>query len=137
MKIKIVVAGHKSEKVFKEYETDLVQRISPYVKLSIMYVSKEEEFFKHLDADKIYLLDPSGKELNSNEFSSIFANCSNIAFLIGPHTGFSIKFKERVKDKVLPLSLSKLTFPHRLCKVILMEQIYRGFCILNNMPYAK
>ncbi len=138
MKITVITCGREKEKDFKEYEEDLKKRISPFAKLFLIYVTKEADFQKYIpiDSNFFYLLDAKGKEVDSNEFSKLLDK-SEITFLIGPPDGFSQTFKEKFKDSALPLSLSRLTFPHRLCKLILLEQIYRGFCIQKNLPYAK
>lgn len=79
-------------------------------------------------------LDVEGKELDSFEFSKIFDNGVNINFFIGGAYGFSKDFLQK-SDKVI--SLSKLTYAHKIAKVVLYEQIYRGLCIRNNHPYHK
>jgi len=137
VKIKIIACGREKEKDFKEYEEDLKRRISPFAKLSLVYVSKETEFHKHIPKDKFfYLLDVKGKEVDSYEFAK-FLDSSEVVFLVGPPDGFSKVFRDKVEDRATVISLSRLTFPHRLCKLILLEQIYRGFCIQKNLPYAK
>lgn len=137
MKIKIITCGREKEREFKDYENDLIKRISPYANVYLNYIVKEEEFCKYIKSgQKVYLLDSNGIELNSKAFSQILIG-DEITFFVGPHNGFSSRFKEEAKGKIFLLSLSKLTFPHRLCKLILLEQIYRGFCIQKNHPYAK
>ncbi len=137
MKISIVICGREKERDFREYEQDLLKRLSPYVKVSLSYISKEEQFFKHIDkSSRLYVLDVFGEEMNSLEFSRLLIE-EKTTFFIGQHTGFSTRFKEEISGKAKFLSLSKLTFPHRLCKIILLEQIYRGVCIQKGLPYAK
>lgn len=137
MKIKILTIGKIKEKDLLEYEEELKKRVSIFSELSDQVLEKEEDILKSLGKDeKLYILHISGKELTSKEFSELL-EYSKITFAIGPHNGFRDSFiKEATKRGVL-ISLSKLTFPHRLCKIILLEQIYRGFCIKNNLPYAK
>jgi len=79
-------------------------------------------------------LDVEGKVLDSFEFSKIFDNEVNINFFIGGAYGFNRDFLCK-SDKVI--SLSKLTYAHKIAKVVLYEQIYRGLCIRNNHPYHK
>ncbi len=79
-----------------------------------------------------------GKELSSTEFAefidSTLINNSNIVFIIGGSLGLSDEVKERSNFK---LSFSKMTFPHQLFRIILLEQIYRTFKINNNESYHK
>jgi len=79
-------------------------------------------------------LHPDGKLLDSFEFSTIFENNSNINFFIGGAYGFEKEFLKKC-DRVI--SLSPLTFSHKVAKVVLYEQIYRAFSIINNHPYHK
>ncbi len=137
MKIKLFTIGKIKEKDLLSYERELKKRISSFAELSDEVVEKEEHIFKKLNHDeRLILLDVSGKELSSSEFSRIL-DYPKIAFAIGSHEGFSKKTLQEAGKKGDIISLSKLTFPHRLCKIILIEQIYRGFCIKNNLPYAK
>ena len=89
--------------------------------------------------DYVFALDRLGKSLNSLEFSKKIKRLrvtgkSNITFIIGGSYGLS---KEVLKRADLRLSFSKMTFPHQLMKVILLEQIYRSFKIIKNEPYHK
>ncbi|DAB33973.1 MAG TPA: 23S rRNA (pseudouridine(1915)-N(3))-methyltransferase RlmH [Sulfurospirillum sp. UBA12182] len=79
-------------------------------------------------------LDVCGSECDSFEFSKIFDKEININFFIGGAYGFNEEFLKKT-DKVI--SLSKLTYAHKIAKVVLLEQIYRGLCIKNNHPYHK
>ena len=79
-------------------------------------------------------LHPDGKLLDSFEFSTIFENHSNINFFIGGAYGFEKEFLNKC-DRVI--SLSPLTFSHKVAKIALYEQIYRAFTIINNHPYHK
>ena len=80
----------------------------------------------------------AGDAVSSNEFSKIFENLmhqnTKICFLIGGSFGLSKELKF-VSNKVL--SASNFTFPHRLFRIILVEQIYRAISIINNAPYHK
>lgn len=79
-------------------------------------------------------LDIKGKEVDSYEFSSLLANKQNINFFIGGAYGFENSFLQRC-DSVI--SLGKITMAHKVAKVVLLEQIFRGYSILNNHPYHK
>ena len=79
-------------------------------------------------------LDVLGDKLDSFEFSEIFKQNSNINFFIGGAFGFE---KEFLKQTQKVISLSRLTYAHKVAKVVLFEQIYRGLCINANHPYHK
>ncbi|MDR3178428.1 MAG: 23S rRNA (pseudouridine(1915)-N(3))-methyltransferase RlmH [Campylobacteraceae bacterium] len=79
-------------------------------------------------------LDKDGEELDSTEFSKIFDNDSDIRFFIGGAYGFERRFLNSTQRVI---SLSRLTYAHKIAKLVLFEQIYRGLCIKNNHPYHK
>ncbi len=79
-------------------------------------------------------LDVCGKELDSFEFSKIFEGFTDINFFIGGAFGFEKEFLDRTQKVI---SLSSLTFAHKIAKVVLFEQIYRGLCMKANHPYHK
>lgn len=80
------------------------------------------------------VLDPSAKEVDSFEFAKILEKNANITFFIGGAYGFESNF---VKCANLSVSFGKITLSHKLIKVLLLEQIYRGLTINNNHPYHK
>ena len=130
----------------------MIKRLSKYTNLEIIELedidnkskevalSKEkEEILKHLNKkDYIITLDIDGKELNSVEFAkkidNIYLTNSNITFIIGSSYGISEDIKELSNYR---LSFSKMTFPHKLFRVLLLEQIYRAYKINNNEEYHK
>lgn len=150
--IKIICLGKIKESylvdAIKEYE----KRISKYSQLQIIELEdvglddkkvilkkEEEKILKVLNPkDYIITLEIEGKELSSPEFSKkmeeIFIQNSNITFIIGGSYGISDNIKQLSNFK---LSFSKMTFPHQLFRVILLEQIYRSFKIMNNEEYHK
>jgi 23S rRNA (pseudouridine1915-N3)-methyltransferase len=79
-------------------------------------------------------LDVEGKSCDSFEFSKIFDNEININFFIGGAYGFDKEFLDKTQKII---SLSTLTYAHKIAKVVLYEQIYRGLCIGSNHPYHK
>jgi 23S rRNA (pseudouridine1915-N3)-methyltransferase len=88
---------------------------------------------------KIVVLDSHGKSLTSEEFSAwiqdqMLASVSRIAFVIGGAWGLSAKLQDRAD---LKLSLSTLTFPHELARLVLAEQIYRALSLWKGLPYHK
>ena len=95
--------------------------------------SYSELFEPHLGRNNIFL-HPDGKELDSFGFSKIFEFDSEINFFIAGAYGFEDEFLKKAHKTI---SLSKLTFGHKIAKVVLFEQIYRAFTILYNHPYHK
>ncbi len=79
-------------------------------------------------------LDPKGKKIDSFEFAKLLENRNSINFFIGGAYGFEDEF---LKECNIVISLSDLTFSHKIAKIVLLEQIFRGFSILNNHPYHK
>ena len=79
-------------------------------------------------------MDENGKEFTSDEFATLLRDKNELCFFIGGAYGFERDF---LAEFDLVLSLSKLTLAHHLAKILLLEQLYRGFCILNKHPYHK
>ncbi len=96
----------------------------------ISYTKIYEPFLKGYNIS----LDIKGKKVDSFEFSKIFDDNANINFFIGGAYGFEDKFLKKTQKVI---SLSNLTYAHKIAKVVLFEQIYRGLCIKSNHPYHK
>ena len=158
MKIKIYAIG-KIKDFYKSGCDEYIKRLSSYCKVEVVEVKDEPvsdkpneaeiNKVKNIEGDRVikllkpneYLigLDLNKKELDSLGFSTylknkIEENGSNISFVIGGSYGLSDALKSRVNDS---LSFSKLTFLHQLTRLILLEQIYRAFKIINNENYHK
>ena len=158
MKIKIITVGKIKEKYLKDGIEEYQKRISKYSQLELIEVNDEkapenlspkdmeivkdkeaERILSKIDKEYVIVLDIKGKQFDSIQLSKtindIFSyQSSDIVFIIGGSLGLS----KTVLDKAsLKLSFSKLTFPHQLMKMILLEQIYRSFRIINNEPYHK
>lgn len=150
--IKIICVGKIKEKFYKEAIEEYTKRLSKYTKLQIIEVEdvnlpnetlikqKEAELIEKNINEKDYVItmEIEGKEVNSIELSKKIQELEqinpNITFIIGGSYGLDEKIKERSNFK---LSFSKLTFPHQLFRVILLEQIYRTYKIKNNESYHK
>ena len=147
--IKIITVGKIKEKYFIDAIEEYKKRITKYSKLEIIELSdlnfdKEKTLYeegknilsKINEKDFVITMEIEGKKLDSIELSSfIDKNISrNITFVIGGSYGLSKEVKERSDYK---LSFSDLTFPHQLFRIILLEQIYRSFRIINNESYHK
>jgi len=95
--------------------------------------SYAKAFEKYINGYTV-VLDPNAKEFDSFEFANILRNNANVTFFIAGAYGFDNNFKKRCNISV---SFGKITISHKLVKVLLMEQIYRGLTIINNHPYHK
>lgn len=97
--------------------------------------SYSESLVPHLGSFNI-VLDERGEHLASEEFSKLFENLpqGELNLFIGGSYGLEDEFIEKCHKRV---SLGKMTLPHRMAKLVLLEQIYRGFTIINNHPYHK
>ena len=150
--IKIITVGSIKEKYLKDAIEEYTKRISKYTNIKIIEVKdeglvepnkaillEEEKILKNInDRDYLITLEIEGKEYNSEEFADKFEKIqlesSNITFIIGGSYGLSQNIKSKSR---LHLSFSKMTFPHQLFRVLLLEQIYRAFKINNNESYHK
>ena len=159
MKITLITVGKLKEKYFTMAVEEYSKRLSRYAKLNIIELADEktpdnaspveeenikrkegERIIKSLKGDEyIITLEIEGKMLNSVELSQKInqigiSGKGHIAFIIGGSLGLSDEVSGIADFK---LSFSKLTFPHQLMRVILLEQIYRSYRILMNEPYHK
>ena len=159
MNITIICVGKIKEKYLKSAIDEYVKRLSRYCKLSVVELAdektpdnaseKEELLIKEKEGESILknikdnmfviALDLKGNMLSSEELSNYIKDLgirgeSNIAFVIGGSLGISKAVLERANYK---LCFSKMTFPHQLFRVMLLEQVYRGFRIISGEPYHK
>lgn len=143
--IKIISIGKIKEKYLKDGMEDYLKRITKYHKINLIELpdsnidSEGNEIIKYLNnKDYIISLAIEGTNLSSEELSkkidNIFITNPNITFIIGGSNGIREDIKKRSNYL---LSFSKMTFPHGLFRLILLEQIYRSFKILNNETYHK
>lgn len=150
--IKIICVGKLKEKYLKDAINEYSKRLSKYTKLEIIecndydyldinsILEKEKlQIEKYIqEKDYVLTLDINGNKINSLELSqkidSTFNNYPNIVFIIGGSYGLHDDIKKRSNYS---LSFSDLTFPHQLFRVMLLEQIYRAYKILNNEAYHK
>ncbi|MDK2917468.1 MAG: rRNA (pseudouridine1915-N3)-methyltransferase [Candidatus Petromonas sp.] len=159
MNITIISVGKIKEKYLKNAIREYSKRLSRYCKLKYIEVSDEkapenlseaemenikdkegEGILKSLkDGTYVIALDIEGKMMSSEEFAEkldklAIQGRSDVTFIIGGSLGLS---KDVLKRADFRLSFSPMTFPHQLMKVILLEQIYRGFRINRGEPYHK
>ncbi len=160
MKITILTVGKIKEKFYTQAVEEYKKRLSRYCKLNIVEVAdektpdnagalteekiKEKEgarLLKYLDANAGYIIAlaiegqmPSSIELSQRLADLFVSGNSHIIFVIGGSLGLDRQVLARADYK---LSFSKMTFPHQLMRVILLEQVYRSYRILNHEPYHK
>lgn len=159
MKITVITVGKLKEKYLKDAIAEYSKRLSKYCKLDIIEVADEktpehasevvEEAIRAKEAERIlkYVKDDAyvmtleidGKQLSSEEFAGKIEKLgvqgtSHIIFIIGGSIGLG---NEVLKKSDYALSFSRMTFPHQLMRVILLEQIYRCYRINSNEPYHK
>ena len=150
--IRIITVGTIKEKYLKDAIEEYLKRLKKYTNIELIEVKDEglveeqkainlegEKINKYLSPkDYIITLEIEGKAFSSEEFASklnqIQIESSNIVFIIGGSYGLSDEIKSKAK---LHLSFSKMTFPHQLFRVFLLEQIYRAYKIINNESYHK
>ena len=125
--IKIYCIG-KLKKEYKVIADDYLKRMKD---VFVLEFKDEEKLHEKLKKEicRVYICDEKGKELNSNEFAKLLKE--DCCFVIGSAEGFK-KYPKGEK-----ISFSKMTFTHQLFRLMLIEQIYRGKCILNGHPFPK
>ena len=159
MKISIACVGKIKEKFYKDAISEYEKRLSRYCKLEFLEVADEktpdgasealEEQIKEKEARRLLekiredafvcALEIEGKRLTSEGFARwmeglTVRGTSHIVFVIGGSLGLHASLRRRAD---MALSFSDMTFPHQLMRVILVEQIYRGFRMMHGEPYHK
>lgn len=159
MKITILAVGKVKEKYFTGAIQEYSKRLSRYCKLEIIEVAdektpdkaseKEEEQIRQKEAERLqkYIKDDAhvialaieGKQTTSEGFADKINQLglqgkSHIIFVIGGSIGLAPEILKRADEK---LSFSQMTFPHQLMRVVLLEQVYRAYRIINGEPYHK
>ena len=157
--IRLVACGKVREAWMKDGIAEYAKRIRPYEKLELIEVKDEkapesnseaentavkqaegQRILKQIaDSEYVILLDLAGKPMDSVQLAQKIDAChtegkSTITFVIGGSLGVSAELIQRAN---LRWKLSDNTFPHQLCRIIVLEQIYRSFRILNHEPYHK
>lgn len=154
MHLQIIAVGQMKKVFFRSAQDEYRKRLSRYTRVTITEVAddpvprgnKERSLVKDREGERLLrkaptclrvAIDPRGKELSSKGLASwlgqeMNSGRSEIAFFLGGTLGLSHSVLESVD---LSLSLSRLTFPHQLARVILLEQLYRAFRILRREPY--
>lgn len=150
MKFSFIWVGKTRDKNWRHLLDDYLQRLSHFVKYEITEVRDEtgvtaretegNRILEKLNQNAfVCLLDVGGKSVTSHDFAAQIEKWQNagmkeIAFIIGGSTGVSAEVAARADFRV---SLSFLTFTHEMARVVLLEQLYRGFTIIKGFPYHK
>ena len=156
--IQIICVGKLKETYLKEAISEYSKRLSKYIKLDILELPDEKipdkinnnimdlvknkecnNILNHLKKDSyIIALDLKGKQFSSEEFSKnleeISMENSHITFIIGGSLGLTDELLNKCNQKIC---FSKMTFPHQLIRVFLLEQIFRAFKISNGETYHR
>ena len=122
---------------FEMIEIPNIKKSKNLTKLELMKKEGDLILKNIQNSDHLVLLDEKGKEYNSIQFSKKIQNLmlsgkKRIVFVIGGSYGFSKYVYARANEKI---SLSKMTFSHQMVRLFFLEQLYRGYSILNNEPY--
>ena len=152
MNIKLIYLSRNKNNNIELLVNDYEKKINHFVKFSSFCLKNKSQsneksqiikfesdlILKNInEEDTVVLLDEKGKEYSSFELANLISTnmmdrTKNLTFLIGGAYGFSKELKEIFNFKI---SLSKLTFPHDMARLIFCEQLYRSFTIINNIPY--
>jgi 23S rRNA (pseudouridine1915-N3)-methyltransferase len=146
VKVRVIWIAPKSRSKEPAYDAltrEYVGRISKYQSIEASYLPSESALIKLLEQSVgrtkpwLVLLDSRGKEMTSEQFAEFIEvqhsfDTQQLIFAIGPADGFGDSVRKAASKIV---SLGKMTLPHELARVVLLEQIYRAFTIIRNHPY--
>ena len=133
MKITLVAVGKVKERYFTEAATEYVKRISRYAKVEVLEVADEKTPDQAPEGEKSRILEKEGERV----LQKIPAGAFVVALAIEGKMPDSKELAEQMERANYVLSFSRMTCPHQLMRVILLEQIYRSFTIRNHTPYHK
>ena len=142
MKIKVIWIGKSKEPAIQSLTDDYLKRISRYAEVAGLVLKDEAAVLalargeRQKERHKLILLDSRGKQFSSEELAEFLdreqLQALPMLFAIGGADGFS---EDARRQASLMLSLGRMTLPHELARVVLLEQLYRAFTILKNHPY--
>jgi 23S rRNA (pseudouridine1915-N3)-methyltransferase len=142
MKIKVAWIGKTKAPAIQALTDDYLKRLSRYAEIAGLALKDEAAVLalargeRQKERHKLVLLDSRGKQLSSEELAEFLereqVRALPLLFAIGGADGFS---EEARQQAGFVLSLGRMTLPHELARVVLLEQIYRAFTILKNHPY--
>ena len=136
--IRLVCLG-KNKPLYKTGVDEFTKRLSKYCKFELLESSSSKESKNQGNLKgTIVALDEGGKEFTSQQFSKFMQKLNmeskDITFVIGPAEGLSKEIKDKANHTI---SLSKMTMPNQMAKLVFLEQLYRAFTIIKGEPYHK
>jgi len=142
MKILLLVVGRLKESYFRSAEAEYLKRLRAYCKLEIVEAKDEKALLAAIpERAVVYAFDESGKQPSSREFADeilathqLHGGGETLVFAIGGADGHSDAVRERAKGLI---AFGRLTIAHRLVRLLVLEQIYRGFRIVRGEPYHR
>lgn len=139
MKLTISWVGKTKTPAIQSLTAEYLKRLARYVPTEPLELPSEAALLKQLDKSRaaLVLLDAGGRQLSSEEFADFLKGHQDrgtpaLLFAVGGPDGFTDAARQRASFQ---LSLGKMTLPHELARVVLLEQLYRGFTILKGHPY--
>lgn len=142
MKLKVAWIGKSKEAAIQSLGAEYLKRLQRYITTETHELANEGALLKLVDrqgrtAPVLVLLDSRGKQLSSEELATFLRDhqdrgTQELVFAVGPADGWSVETNDCSK---MSLSLGKMTLPHELARIVLLEQLYRGFTILAGHPY--
>lgn len=139
MKLRIAWIGKTKERPIQSLTLEYLKRLSRYVPTESLELATEEALRKQVDrSGHLFIaLDSPGKQFSSEELAQFVADHQNrgtqaLLFAIGPASGWS---EDTLRAATTKVSLGRMTLPHELARVVLLEQLYRAYTILKGHPY--
>ena len=148
MTINLICVGNLKETFSKQEQEEYLKRLSAFCKVNVIEIKEQNQFENSLEKEGeeilkklkgyVILCDIKGKELSSpalaEKLENLMQTNSEISFVVGGSYGVCEKVKSLSKEKI---SFSPMTFPHNLFRIMLLEQVYRAFTIINGKTYHK
>lgn len=141
--IRIIAVGKLKNQHLAGLADDYRRRLRPYTQLEVVELRDQDparearQMLDHLGrggGPHLVALDERGRDLSSQDLADVLGAHGSLGFLVGGADGLTDEVRQRAD---LVFSLSRLTFTHEMARVLLLEQIYRGFTILRGLPYHR
>jgi 23S rRNA (pseudouridine1915-N3)-methyltransferase len=142
MKLSVAWIGKTKESAIQTLSAEYLKRLSRYVATEGLELASEQALVKLIErpgrtAPILVLMDQRGKQVSSEELANFLRyhrdqGTQDVIFAIGPADGWE---QETLRSATQVLSMGKMTLPHELARVVLLEQLYRGYTILTGHPY--
>jgi 23S rRNA (pseudouridine1915-N3)-methyltransferase len=134
-----VVVGRLREDFWKAAEAEYLKRLRPYCKLTVRELKEDAALGAALPKDGVVVaLDEGGELVSTREFAALLGDArdrgAELSFVIGGADGLDEAAKQRANRVI---AFGRMTMAHRLVRIVLVEQIYRGFTVLSGHPYHR